>query len=73
MVQSPLLNEEGCSNYVTPDLEIGTTITATNAACPETDVDVSFDISNVGDVEVSGTVPVSFYAGVTLLLPALSI
>lgn len=65
MVQSPIINEEGCSNYVTPDLMIGpaSSITTTNSQCPEVDFDVTFSVMNVGDVAVSGSFPVSFYAG----------
>ncbi|MEQ9231093.1 MAG: VCBS repeat-containing protein, partial [Cyclobacteriaceae bacterium] len=63
MVQAPLLNEDGCSNYVSPDLDLESNITATTASCPETELDVSFSIGNIGDVAVSGTVPVSFYDG----------
>ena len=62
MVQSGLLNEGGCSNYVTPNLELNNGITSTNAQCPETELDISFSITNTGDIAVSGTIPVSFYA-----------
>jgi hypothetical protein len=63
MVQSPVLDEDGCSSYVTPDLDVGTNILATRAQCPETEIEVTFDVSNQGDVAISGTIPVSFYAG----------
>ena len=63
MVQSPLLNEDGCSNYVTPDLDLGTTLTVTGSQCPNVEFDITFDIGNTGDVTVSGSVPVTFYAG----------
>ena len=63
MVQSPLLNEAGCPSHVTPDLNLGSTISATNSLCPNVDFDVTFNIGNTGDLAVSGSVPVTFYAG----------
>ncbi|MFH6981807.1 LamG-like jellyroll fold domain-containing protein, partial [Marinoscillum luteum] len=62
--QSPFVDETGCPSYVSPDIDLdGTSITATASNCPATEFSVSFDISNTGDADISGSLPVTFYAG----------
>jgi len=62
--QSPFLNSDGCPTYAAPDLAIiDNSLVIDDPNCPDTDFTVSFDFENIGDVELTGTVPVSFYNG----------
>ncbi|MFY0608264.1 MAG: LamG domain-containing protein, partial [Cyclobacteriaceae bacterium] len=62
--QAPFVEGDGCPSYVSPDIELdGSSITASAANCPETEFETTFTISNVGDADLSGTLPVTFYAG----------
>ena len=62
--QSPFVDETGCPSYVSPDIDLdGASISATASSCPATGFSVSFDISNTGDADISGSLPVTFYAG----------
>ncbi|WP_258105780.1 LamG-like jellyroll fold domain-containing protein, partial [Marinoscillum sp. MHG1-6] len=61
--QSTIIDETGCPSYVSPDLDIVGTITATPSQCPGSVFNVDFDIQNTGDTDISGTLPISFYAG----------
>jgi large repetitive protein len=62
--QSPFLNSDGCPTYAAPDLAIvNNSLAITQPNCPDTDFVVSFELENIGDVELSGDVSVTFYNG----------
>ncbi|MFY0650643.1 MAG: hypothetical protein JXQ96_01355, partial [Cyclobacteriaceae bacterium] len=61
--QAPILNEQGCPSYVSPDLELLDGITADSPQCPDTNFNASFDVRNSGDINLSASFPVTFYAG----------
>lgn len=62
--QSPFLSSEGCPTYASPDLNIiESTFSVTSPTCPDEDFTVSFDFENIGDVPLSGFVPITFYDG----------
>ncbi|MFK7954121.1 MAG: hypothetical protein AB8B73_14830, partial [Ekhidna sp.] len=64
LTQSPILNENGCVEFISPDMVIaGNAISATNSQCPSSEITVTFDISNEGDTDISGGLPISYYAG----------
>ena len=63
LTQAPILDENGCVEFVSPDMAIlGNAITATDAQCPDGEIEVTFTITNEGDTDVSGGLPVSYYA-----------
>ena len=47
------------SFFLLPDLTIGG-LSATTAGCPDTDLDLTFTVTNEGDLTVSGIMPVTF-------------
>jgi len=59
--QSPFLNSDGCPTYASPDLAFANTPIVDPPTCPELNFTVSFQITNLGDVSLSGDVPVTFY------------
>jgi hypothetical protein len=59
--QSPFLNSEGCPTYASPDLAFANTPTVDPPTCPDLNFTVSFRITNLGDVGLSGNIPVTFY------------
>ena len=61
--QAPILNEEGCVEFASPDIDFVGILSATDAACPDAEITVAFEITNIGDVDISGNLPVSYYAG----------
>lgn len=62
--QSPFLSSDGCLTFASPDLNIiESTFTVTPPNCPDEDFTVSFDFENIGDVPLSGYVPITFYDG----------
>jgi large repetitive protein len=60
--QAPFLDTQGCPTYSTPDLAFANTPSASTPTCPDLDFTVSFDITNLGDVSLSGNVPITFYS-----------
>ncbi|MCU0367341.1 MAG: hypothetical protein MUF39_00770, partial [Cyclobacteriaceae bacterium] len=60
--QSPFLNPDGCPIYAAPDIAFAVEPTVISPTCPDLNFTVSFKITNLGDVALSGIVPVSFYA-----------
>ncbi|HEY0744740.1 MAG TPA: gliding motility-associated C-terminal domain-containing protein [Chryseosolibacter sp.] len=60
--QSPYLNSEGCPTYAAPDIAFQVAPTIIPPTCPNLNFQVSFKITNLGDVAVTGNIPVSFYA-----------
>ena len=62
--QSPYLNSLGCPKYASPDLAyVPNSLTVQAPTCPAKDFTISFQITNLGDVSLSGTVPITFYNG----------
>jgi len=62
--QSPFLNSLGCPKYASPDLAfVDNSLTINPPTCPDGDFTVSFEITNLGDVGLSGDVPITFYNG----------
>ena len=59
--QAPLLTDD-CPSFALPDLIIGS-LSATTAECPDTKFDLTYTLTNQGDVSVSGALPITFYAG----------
>ncbi|SMG29143.1 gliding motility-associated C-terminal domain-containing protein [Marivirga sericea] len=66
--QSPFLSSDGCPTYASPDLNIlESTLSVTPPNCPDEQFTVSFDFENIGDVPLSGDVPITFYDGDPLI------
>ena len=61
--QAPILNEDGCVEFASPDIDFVGILSATDAACPDAEITVDFEITNIGDIDISGALPVSYYAG----------
>ena len=59
--QSPFLNSDGCPTYSSPDLAFSILPTVNPPTCPDLNFTVSFQITNLGDVGLSGNIPVTFY------------
>ncbi len=71
--QAPILNEDGCVEFASPDIDFIGIVSATDAACPEAEITVEFEITNTGDIGISGNLPVSYYAGDPTAEPSNSI
>lgn len=62
--QSPFLNSLGCPKYASPDLAyVPNSLTVNPPTCPNGNFTISFKITNLGDVALSGSVPITFYNG----------
>ncbi|HCX22044.1 MAG TPA: hypothetical protein DHN29_09025, partial [Cytophagales bacterium] len=61
--QSTIIGEDGCPSYVSPDINLLGNITSTMSICPDNTFEVTFDISNEGDTDISGNLPITFYDG----------
>jgi hypothetical protein len=62
--QSPFLSSDGCLTNPISDLAIiDSTFTIIQPTCPEQEFTVSFLYENIGDVALSGDIPVTFYNG----------
>jgi len=59
--QSPFLNSEGCPTYASPDIAFANTPSVIPPTCPDLNFNVSFQITNLGDVGLSGNIPITFY------------
>jgi len=61
--QSPFLNTDGCPIYAAPDLAYTSGAPQVDPpTCPDLDFTVSFDITNNGDVVLTGDIPITFYS-----------
>ena len=61
--QSPFLNSKGCPTYAAPNLTFSPTEPTVNPpTCPDVNFTVSIEITNLGDVSLTGNVPISFYS-----------
>jgi gliding motility-associated-like protein len=62
--QSPYLNSLGCPKYASPDLAyVENSLIINPPTCPSLNFTISFKITNLGDVSLSGTVPITLYNG----------
>ena len=61
--QSPILNMDGCLEFVAPDIKFSGTIEADPITCPGASTQVRFELTNTGDADISGNLPISYYAG----------
>ena len=62
--QTPFLNVDGCPTYKSPDLAyVDNSLVVNPPTCPNQSFTVSFQITNQGDIGLSGNVPISFYNG----------
>lgn len=62
--QSPFLNSQGCPTYAAPNIAyVDNSLTVNPPTCPDGNFQVSFQIQNLGDVSLSGDVPITFYDG----------
>jgi hypothetical protein len=62
--QSPFLNSQGCPTYAAPNLAyVDNSLSVNPPTCPNGDFTVSFQIQNLGDIDLSGDVPITFYDG----------
>lgn len=60
--QAPFLNSEGCPTYAAPDIAFINSPSVVRPTCPDLNFTVSFQITNKGDVNLTGAVPVTFYS-----------
>ena len=61
--QAPILDENGCVEFVAPDIVFNGIISVSNAKCPHSEITVAFEIGNSGEIDISGNLPISFYDG----------
>ncbi|WP_421879937.1 LamG-like jellyroll fold domain-containing protein [Marinoscillum sp.] len=61
--QSTIIGEDGCPSYVSPDINMVGNISSTMSICPDNTFEVTFDIANTGDTDISGNLPITFYDG----------
>lgn len=62
--QSPFLNSLGCPTYASPDLaHVPNSLTVVPPTCPGQNFTISFQITNRGDIQLDGAVPITFYNG----------
>ncbi len=64
--QSAILDSKGCKTYPSADvafIDSPLPVNVVPPTCPGQDFTVSFTIQNVGDLDLSGDLPVTFYAG----------
>ncbi len=62
--QSPFLNSQGCPTYAAPNIAyVDNSLTVNPPTCPNGNFTVSFQIQNLGDMDLSGNVPITFYNG----------
>jgi gliding motility-associated-like protein len=60
--QSPFLNSKGCPTYAAVDLSFSSIKPVIKPPqCPDVNFTVSLQITNLGDVPLTGNVPISFY------------
>ena len=62
--QSPFLDTKGCPTYASPDITYdASSVKITPPTCPDQAFKVSMNIKNIGDLGLSGTLPITFYQG----------
>ncbi|WP_109830617.1 gliding motility-associated C-terminal domain-containing protein [Reichenbachiella versicolor] len=61
--QAPFLDQDGCLSFASPNLELVSITDVGNAQCPEGSFNVTVNIQNVGDMNLTGLLPITFYNG----------
>ncbi len=64
--QSAILDSDGCKTFATADVAFEPDpdlVNITPPTCPDEDFIVSFTVKNIGDVPLTGLLPISFYSG----------
>ena len=61
--QAPVLNQDGCVEFASPDIDFVGILGVTDAVCPDAKLTVDYQITNIGDIDISGVLPVSYYSG----------
>ena len=61
--QSPYLTTDGCSDYAAVDLTFAGNVVVNPPVCPNEYFTISFDVTNDGDRDMEGYLPISFYDG----------
>ena len=62
--QSPFLDTKGCPTYASPDITYdASSVKITPPTCPDQAFTVSMNIKNIGDLGLSGILPITFYQG----------
>ncbi|MEJ7642949.1 MAG: hypothetical protein WKF87_00005, partial [Chryseolinea sp.] len=72
--QSPFLDTKGCPTYASADITYdANSVKIIPPTCPDQNFTVSLDIRNVGDLGLSGTLPITFYQGNPMAAGALKL
>lgn len=72
--QAPYINSKGCPIYAAPDLSyVANSLKINPPTCPDQNFTVTFQITNQGDVAVTGTLPITFYSGNPMLAGAIKL
>lgn len=74
--QSAILDSKGCKTYPTADLTFEPSPNLINVippSCPDKDFKVSFTLKNIGDVALTGNIPITFYKGDPRLVGAVKL
>ena len=72
--QAPFLNIDGCPTYKSPDLAfVNNSLVVNPPTCPGQNFTVSFQVQNIGDIALSGNVPITFYNGNPTLAGAIKL
>ena len=62
--QSPFLDSKGCPTFAAADITYdAASVKITPPTCPDQAFTVSLDIRNIGDLGLSGSLPITFYQG----------
>ena len=61
--QSNILDSEGCVSNVTADLDFAGILTVSDPSCISGETDVQFQVVNIGDRAIHGSIPISYYLG----------
>jgi hypothetical protein len=62
--QSAILDSKGCPTYAAADVTYdAASVKIVPPTCPDQAFTISLDIRNVGDLGLSGTLPITFYQG----------
>ncbi len=62
-VQSTYLNDEGCVENASIDLDFIGIISSTGIQCGSDIAEINFEITNIGDRSITGEIPISLYMG----------